>query len=422
MSIISARNLRIIALGVILMVFTLGAWSWVQFGRASGGPFGLLTQSDFPAVTIASRIISDGRGADLYSLPAQLDGQRQMVAEGYLALAPSDDLKYPYPYAPFVALIMSPLSSISPNVAWAVWDLLNIAGMAWGLWFLLTALTLSRQTRLLFLLGGLTSLPFIVNLEQGQSSGIVMLGLALGIGFLKRGRPLPAGLSFGLLLLKVQWLPFVLLVLLWKRQWRALMGISAKGATILLLTIARIGTSWIPGYIDMLSRSQRYDRALLLDPMYSHSLSGGLSVLLGSSADALVRNISLGVMLLLAAVLLWMWRKPWQTDTGEWDGKIALTLLTAILTNLQLNTHDLSLLVLPGALGLSYLAGAGYGKLTAIWCALLWGGYAGLLFMPTIFALPVRPTTLLILAMAVVVAVPFVVRSGRKLIPISNSL
>ena len=416
--IISARTLRYTALGVIVVVFALGTWSWVQFGRASGLGFGLFTQSDFPAVTIASRMVSEGRGADLYSLQAQLEGQRQLIAEGYVALVPSDDLKYPYPYAPFTAVLLSPLSGLTPNVAWAIWDILNIGGMAGGLWFLLSSLSLSKWTRLLLLLGGLTSIPFIVNLEQGQSSGVVMLGLALGIGFLTRGRGLPGGLAFGLLLLKVQWLPFLLLVLLWKRQWRALAGIVATGVVLMLLTVARIGTEWVPGYIDMLLRSQRYDRALLLDPAYSHSLAGGLTALLGGGTDELVRGISLGVMLALAGFLLWVWRKPWQPGTGEWDGRMALTLLAAILTNLQLNTHDLALLVLPSALGLSYLLAARHAGLTIGWYALLWAGYVSMLFMPLVFALPLRLTTLLILAMMVVVAAPFVVRFRSESIPI----
>jgi hypothetical protein len=166
--VVSGGTLRWAALVVVAVVFALGAWSWVLFRGEAGGAFGLFTQSDFPAVTIASRIVSEGRGAGLYSLPAQLEEQRRLIAESYIGLSPADDLRYPYPYAPFVAVLMSLLSGVAPNVAWAVWDVLNIGGMAGGLWFLLSALALSRWARLLLLLGGLSSLPFIVNLEQGQ--------------------------------------------------------------------------------------------------------------------------------------------------------------------------------------------------------------------------------------------------------------
>ena len=39
-----------------------------------------------------------------------------------------------------------------------------------------------------------------------------MLALGVGIGLLKRERELPAGLAFGLLALKVQWLPILVVV------------------------------------------------------------------------------------------------------------------------------------------------------------------------------------------------------------------
>ena len=57
----------------------------------------------------------------------------------------------------------------------AVWDIANIIMLLAGLWVLLTALPLPRVLRLLLLLSTLTSLPWIVNLEQGQSSGLAAL-------------------------------------------------------------------------------------------------------------------------------------------------------------------------------------------------------------------------------------------------------
>jgi hypothetical protein len=55
---------------------------------------------------------------------------------------------------------------------------------------------------------------------------------------------------------------------------------------------------------------------------------------------------------------------------------MALTLLVAIFTNLQVNTHDLVLLVLPGALGLSCLYGLpGRDRERVVWYALLWASY-----------------------------------------------
>jgi hypothetical protein len=396
------RSLHL-ALAAVLIIFVWGAWSWALLGQYVGRPFGLFTQSDFPAVTIVSRMVSEGHGAELYSLDAQVEGQRRLIAEGYLYLSPDDDLKYPYPYAPFIAVLMSPLSDIAPTVAWAVWDLTNLAGMALGLWYLLSSLSLSKNARLVLMLGGLTSLPFVVNLEQGQSSGVVMLSLGLGIGLLKKGKDLPAGLALGLLALKVQWLPFILLVLAWKRRWRALAGMAATAGMLLLITGSVMGFGWVSGYVDMLGRAQRYARELLLDPWYSHSLAGGLAALFGGGTDDMIRMMNLTAMVGAAALLLWVWKGQWEPRVGRWDGAMALTLLAAMLTNPQMNTHDLCLLAVPGALGLAYLASTDIasGRRWAIaWCATLWTAYvATALFLPQVFTAPVRLTTLAMIVM-----------------------
>lgn len=389
-------------LGIILLVLFWGAWSWVQFGRSLEGDHGLYTQSDFPAVTIVSRMISEGHGSDIYNLTAQLEGQRRLIADNYIYLDPSQELKYPYPYTPFIALVLSPLSGLDPNITWLVWDVLNVLGMAIGLWYLLGSLALSRNNRLLLLLAGLTSFPFIVNLEQGQSSGIVILALGLGLGLLKRGKELPAGLALGLLAVKVQWLPFIVLALALQRQWKALAGIVATGAALLSTSVLIMGTGWIPGYIDMLAMAQNYARELLLDPWYSHSLSGGITALIGGDTDAIVRMLNLAAMLAAAVLLIWAWRGKTTPQSTRWDAAMALTILAAMFTNPMLNTHDLSLLVLPGALGLAYLTRSPQGRATAYWGGLLWSLYVvTAFFLSQVFTLPLRLTTLAMLLLMI---------------------
>jgi hypothetical protein len=393
------RHYVLVALVLLGAVFAFGAQSWVRFfldpGVANGVPAGLFTQADFPAIAIGSRMVAEGRGGELYDLDAQLQGQRRLIAEGYVWLSPETELKYPYPYTPFIAVLWSPLAGNSPLVGMALWNLVNIALFAIGLWYLLTVLPLRGITRLLLLTAGLTSFPFIVNLEQGQSSGVVLFSLAVGAALLRQGRDLPAGLALGLLVLKVQWLPLIVLVLAFKRRWHALLGLVATGAALSVAAVAVMGTAWIPDYLRVLEGAQRWDRALLLDPAASHSLSGGLAALLGQGSDDAIKVINLGVTLVAAGLLIFAWRVPWRPGAARWDGLAALTMLAAIFTNLQLNTHDLCLLVLPAALGLSYLhASNEKGSLKTAWYALLWASYlVPALLLPQTFASPVRFTT-----------------------------
>jgi hypothetical protein len=393
------RRYALLALVLFAAIFTIGAQSWVRFfldpAVANGIPEHLFTQADFPAIAIGSRMVAGGRGSELYDLDTQLEEQRRLIADGYIRLSTDESLQYPYPYTPFIAVLWSPLAGISPLVGKAIWDLLNIAMLAGGLWYLLLSLPLPRITRLLLLLAAITSFPFIVNLEQGQSSGVVMLGFAGGIALLRRERDLPAGLLFGLLALKVQWLPLLVLVLLFKRRWWALAGLAATTSALSLLAIAVMGTSWLPDYLRVLEGAQRWDRALLLDPQASHSLSGGVIALFGRGSEGALRIISFAATLLAAGLLLYLWRGPWRPGTARWDARMAITLLATMFTNLQLNTHDLCLLALPAALGISYLYQSPKGEgVKAAWYALLWGSYlVPALLLPQTFASPVRVTT-----------------------------
>jgi hypothetical protein len=393
----------------MMATFAVGAQSWAQFflspNEANGVPVRLFTQTDYPAIAIASRMVASGRGGRLYDLEAQRREQDELTSEGYLDLPQGTTLKYPYPYTPFIAVLWSPLAGLSPLVGMAIWDLLNIVALVGGLWYLLASLRLPGITRALVLLAAITSFPFIVNLEQGQGSGIVMGALGVGIALLRKEKDLLAGLTLGFLLLKTQWLLFIVLVLVWKLRGRALLGIGVTGAALTSLALLVMGTDWIPDFRRIVGMVQQWDRALLLDPWYSHSLSGGLTALLGRGTDEVVRTLMLFATLLMALALAYLWRGPWRPGSPSWDALVALTLLAAIFTNLQLNTHDMVLLALPGALGLSALYRVrDRENLRAWWYGLLWGSYLIPAFFLNLALSPtqawiVRPTTLLIAAL-----------------------
>jgi hypothetical protein len=416
-----ARRGRLYVLATILVLmvtFAVGVRSWAQFflaaSEANGVPARLFTQTDYPAIAIGSRLVASGRGGQLYDLAVQRREQDAIISEGYLDLAAGSSLKYPYPYTPFIAVLWSPLAGMSPLVGMALWDLLNIVALVGGLWYLLASLPLARVTKALLMLAAVTSFPWTVNLEQGQSSGIVIAALGVGIGLLRKEKDLAGGLVLGLLTLKSQWLLFIVFVLIWKFRWRALLGIAATIVALMSLSLLVMGTAWIPDFMRVVEMVQRWDRALLLDPWYSHSLSGGLTALLGRGTDEVVRTLTLFATLLLGIGLAVFWRGPWRPGSSRWDGLVALTLLVAIFTNLQVNTHDLALLVLPGALGLSALYGLRVDRnLRVAWYALLWGSYlVPAYFLGAAFAWPIRLTTLLIAALVVVLVA---LLAGKKI-------
>src|SRR5947208_4109841 len=134
----------------------------------------------------------------------------------------------------------------------------------------------------------------------------------------------------GLLAFKVQWLPILLLVLLWKRRWWTLLGIALTGRAVMAVVTVAIGTNWIPGYWNIFLQAQQWSRALLLNPHYSHSLGGGLVALFGPGAEGLVKTLNPLFTLAAAALALYIWRGPWQPNSAKWDGAMALTFLVSI--------------------------------------------------------------------------------------------
>jgi hypothetical protein len=258
------------------------------------------------------------------------------------------------------------------------------------------------------LAAALGSFPFIVNLEQGQSSGLVALALGLGIALLRKGRDLPGGLALGLLAVKVQWLPFVIVALLAGTRWRALGGVTATGAALLAGAVAVMGFGWLPGYVDMLGRARNLDRALLLDPAASHSFAGGVVALFGAGAEGVAAFANVAVVMLgLAVLVVFVWRREgWRPGTPGWDAAMGLTVAAAMFTQVHLNTHDLSLMIIPGALGLASLyALPGSDWARYVLYGLLWAVAVGTaLFLPQVFASPLRLTTLALAVMVVVLA------------------
>jgi hypothetical protein len=409
----------LLTLAAFIVAFAFGALSWVRFFQdpeAGGGvPTRYFTDTDFPAVVIGSRLVSAGRGAELYNLDAQLEEQRRLIAEGYIHQPPQAPLLYPYPYTPFIALMWAPLSELNPLAAMALWDLINILGAVAGLWFLLLSLPLSGSARLLLLAGAVTSFPFIVNLEQGQSSGLVIFSLSVGIALLRQGKDLPAGLVLGLLLLKIQWLPLLGLVLLWKVRWRSLTGMGLTATVLLAVTFAALGTAWLPDFLGVIARAQNFAADLALKPSSSHSLSGGIAALLGPDADwGLIGNLHRVVTLPVVVLLLFLGRGPWRPGTPRWDAYLALVVMATLLTNVMLNTHDLSLIAIPAALGTSCLVALNVEKRVAgAWYALLWLSYLiPVFFLALAFSLALRPITLVMVLIMALLAV-VLVRYGR---------
>lgn len=194
----------------------IGALVSIGIGANAVGP---AREHDFLDLYTGAKIALDGNLAHLDDYGTQLAMER--------AIAPNPNRELiPFMRPPFYALALAPLALLPFHTAYVVWLCLQIALLvtAWGIacWrFGPGGLVLSA----FFLLPGL-------GIAHGQDSMFVLLLILIGYLLLERDHDLAGGAVIGLTLFKLHLFPFLPLMFLLQRRWRALAGYSGVGAVL----------------------------------------------------------------------------------------------------------------------------------------------------------------------------------------------
>jgi hypothetical protein len=162
-----------------------------------------------------------------------------------------------YMYSPLTALVFVPFSFLTPTYALVAWQLFSTFVLA------LIAYILSRRETLktieYFCMFALFC-PIFHTLLIGHVGIILgLLPLALGYAFLSRGRELAAGISWGALILKPQFLPAALLVcgaLFFSKKPKAAIGLGCGFLIFGLATAFALGPDM---FIDWLKSFKMSD-------------------------------------------------------------------------------------------------------------------------------------------------------------------
>ncbi len=328
----SASLRRILVIFLVAMIFLHG-WMFFSLRReiATGYP-------DFTIFYTAGKCILQGQGRQLYDLETQFAIQREFASE-----VKHRENALPFNHPPFEALLFAPLARLPYVAAYVVWAAFNIA-LILGFWILL-------RPRLPSLHGFLPALPLLaifgffplaIALLQGQDSILLLFLYGLVFSALATGRNFVAGVCLALALFKFQLvLPFVLVLLL-RRQWRAVAGFVVTAFGLLLLSAAVVGWSGVmayPGFVLRLSRSGAqagiYPRAM---PNLRGLVAGSLH-LAGLPAALLIIALSIALLALAA--------HGWREQAGRrFVLGFSLCLTVTIITSYHMLTHDLSLLIL----------------------------------------------------------------------------
>ncbi len=160
---------------------------------------------------------------------------------------------------PFYGLMMMPLAQVPFETALWLWRILGLAALGVFLW-------LWPCDRLVAAAACAWFLPEAANFTMGQDVAI-MLALAAGARYcLKTGRPVAAGVLFGLGAIKFHLFLLLPLVVLRRKLWRTTAAAIGTVALLLGVALLKYGPAWLQAYRSAL-------RDWRLNPAFYHMVN-----------------------------------------------------------------------------------------------------------------------------------------------------
>lgn len=165
-------------------------------------------------------------GAKLARTPALYNHEivRQTVRAGW----PDSPEQEVYLRAPFYAVLLSPLAAFPYRTALLVFIGLTVAGF---LWFVIR---FSKECPDLGILAAF-SIPMFLNINGGADVPLLLPLLGAFVLLSRRGRDFAAGFVLAFCAIKFHLFVFVPFLLLFKKKWRMLFGVSAGTALLTLV-------------------------------------------------------------------------------------------------------------------------------------------------------------------------------------------
>jgi hypothetical protein len=299
--------------------------------------------SDFTAFYTAGKIVAEGNGKKLYDLETQRSTQlRSTPYEGQALL---------FYHPAFETLLFAPLALLSYKKAFLLWNAVNL------LVLLLIPLILRRHVATvagnlaLSTFALICFFPAVVTLLQGQDSILLLLCYALAFAAMRSQQEFLAGIFLGLALFKFQFvLPFVLLLVLAKR-WKVFAGFVAAATVLGAVSLAITGIAGLWEFPGFLWNANQHWTLGNISPAAMANLRGVIASTLGTSLWT--KCLVLVCSALLFAATAFITRRS--LLRGNVDLEFGMMMLATMMVSYHLNPHDLTLLVLPIALGVNHL-------------------------------------------------------------------
>jgi hypothetical protein len=275
--------------------------------------------SDWLSFYTAGELVRTGQAAQLYDASVQVATQQRLFG--------ADVIPMGYPLPAFAALLFAPFSKLSFEQSYLVWLTIDAAALAllvrlgWG--WLAPA---STRVRAAFLASAAT-LSFVIVALNAQVDLFVVLGLVGCYALLRGEKPYAAGAVLSIALLKPHLVAAVVLLLLVKREWRALGAFTATGGPLLIVPALIMSPRLFIAQSRLLlsytqSASEHRVRAETMI-----NIRGPVAALSGSSNVWLWLPLLVAIAAVALYVALRVWRERPVLDAQSWALAFVLPLL-----------------------------------------------------------------------------------------------
>jgi len=361
--------------------------------------------SDFLAQYTAGWLLLHGEGEHLYDVGAQKQVQAKVLA------SLNSDVQFAaglllFTHPPFVALSYAPVARLPFVTGFLVWNVISLICFVAGIAQLVRYYRLHEQSDfevLTFLI--LFYLPFSATLLQGQNTAVAFLFLVLSFLSFKRGSELKAGIWLSLVLVKFQLLPVMLLVLLFKRRWQALLGFCVGGFVLTLISLGVVGWEGLLRYLKLLSEMPQWVNRFGLNPLGADCIRGQMFLLFHNTLPGAIPGMTILLDVMLVIVLFRCWKGQWNAQSEFFDLKFALLIIVGLLVAPHVNFHDQAFLLLPGLVVFHHTAKEGVLKDSRLRSTLFVVGFP--LQVLSFIALPIVPIQFNVIGLIALTAVLF---------------
>lgn len=319
------------------MVLVHAALFWVVRQQIGSG------SSDFRIFYTAGLMLRRGDGHVLYN-----EALQSKVEQEFAPLAVTRGGPLPYNHPPFEAILYVPLTYVPYLSAYCIWIALNILLLAASICLVSAWLpTLKAHFPWLLALAPLAFFPIAYALLQGQDSILLFALYCLTYAALRRGKDVRAGAYLGLGLFKFHLvLPFALVLLL-RRRWRALAGMSVIATLEFVFSWVIVGGRQLLDYPTFAWEVNRQQASGVIVPANMANLRGLLAGWTGLNPPP--RWIEIVIVAVSIGLLYWASRRWNPSDLVEnsWDSGFSLCLVVTYLVGYHGYNHDMSFLLLP---------------------------------------------------------------------------